>query len=75
MAYSLSFSSYLYPSILAMALLSLSFLSADTQVFTPLTLSFLPGDDVHISMYSMVLVLWCICMLRLLLTCGPGLLS
>lgn len=25
------------------------------------TLYFPPGDDVHISMYSMVLVLWCIC--------------
>lgn len=29
---------------------------------TPLTLNFLPGDDVHISMYNMVLVLWCMCM-------------
>lgn len=50
------------PPLLAMALLSWSLLSADTEVFDPLTLNFLPGDDVHISMYSMVLVLWCMCM-------------
>lgn len=40
-----------------MALLSWSLLSAAS-----LTLNLLPGDDVHISMYSMVLVLWCMCM-------------
>lgn len=50
------------PPLLAMALLSWSLLSADTEVFDPLTPNFLPGDDVHISMYSMVLVLWCMCM-------------
>lgn len=50
------------PPLLAMALPSWSLLSADAEVFDPLTLNFLPGDDVHISMYSMVLVLWCMCM-------------
>lgn len=39
-----------------MALLSWSLLSAAS-----LTLNLLPGDDVHISMYSMVFVLWCMC--------------
>lgn len=48
--------------LLAMALLSWSLLSAATDVFDPLTLDFLPGEDVHISMYSMVLVLCSMCM-------------
>lgn len=37
-------------------------LAQTLKPLTPLTLNFLPGDDVHISMYNMVLVLWCMCM-------------